>query len=72
MQDAAPTITHILTIVGIFIGFLQAVMIMLLLGLKGDIKDLWERIYNHYHEIQCNSAECTAIRTGNVVIPHGR
>ncbi len=72
MQDAVAPVTYILTIVGILIGFLQAIMIMLLLGLKGDMKDLWDRVYNHYHEIECNRVECTAIRTGNVVIPHGR
>lgn len=60
---------HILTAVGIIIGFMQAVMIMLLLGLKGDIKDLWDRIYNHYHLIGCDNKACTALHTGSVVIP---
>jgi len=68
--ETSITATHVLTIVGILVSFLQAVMIMILLGLKEDMKDIWDRIYNHYHEIECNSADCTAVRTGNVIIPH--
>lgn len=70
-ENATTPFAYILTLVGIVIGFMQAVMIMLLLGLKSDIKDLWDRVYNHYHEIECPSADCTAVKTGNVVVPHG-
>lgn len=70
-ENATTPFSYIITLVGIVIGFMQAVMIMLLLGLKGDIKDLWDRVYNHYHEIECNNADCTAVKTGNVVVPHG-
>ena len=70
-EHATTSFSYILTLVGIVIGFMQAVMIMLLLGLKGDIKDLWDRVYNHYHEIECPNSDCTAVKTGNVVVPHG-
>ena len=67
-------------IVGGCIGVLQAIIIFILDGLKkditelkeNDIKDLWKRVYGHYHEIECKNQDCTPIRTGNVIVPHER
>jgi len=61
---------HVLVVVGVVIGFMQAIIIMLLVGLKGELNDVWDRIYNHYHEIECDNRDCTALHTGSVVIPH--
>lgn len=38
---------------------------------KEDHKDIWSRVYGHYHEIECESAECGKVHTGNVIIPSG-
>lgn len=37
---------------------------------EANIKEMWNRIYSHYHEIGCDNKDCTALKTGNVVIPH--
>lgn len=60
---------HVLVVIGIVIGFMQAIIIMLLIGLKSELKDVWERVYNHYHVIECDNRDCTALHTGNVVVP---
>lgn len=63
----------LIVLVGIGAGFLQAIIIFVLMGIKKDINDIWDRIYTHYHEVECGSKECTMLKTGNVVIParHG-
>lgn len=38
---------------------------------KEDSDALWERVHNHYHEIECGNKQCTALHTGNVIIPRG-
>lgn len=32
-------------------------------------KDMWHRIYSHYHEISCRNDECREMKTGNVIVP---
>lgn len=61
----------VINIIGISVGFLQGVIIFLLTGMKTDISDVWKRMNNHYHEIECNNPECRTLKTGNVVIPRG-
>lgn len=63
---------HILIIIGIVAGFLQAIIIFILSGLRKDIAEIWGRIYNHSHEVHCASNECKTLQTGNVVIPGSR
>ena len=60
---------HVIAVVGIVISFMQAIIIMLLVGLKGELNDVWDRVYNHYHIIECDNRDCTALHTGNVVVP---
>jgi len=36
-----------------------------------EVEDVWDRVNNHYHEIQCGNKDCTALHTGNVIIPRG-
>jgi hypothetical protein len=57
------------TVVGILIGFLQAMVLLVLNGIRNDIKDIWKRIYHHYHEVKCPNSDCNAVRTGNVIVP---
>lgn len=58
-----------MALVGLGVGILQALIIAILMGIKTNIEDLWDRIYDHYHEVECDSKECTALKTGNVVVP---
>lgn len=58
-----------IALVGIGVGVLQALIITLLMGIKTDIGDIWTRLYDHYHEVECDNNECTALKTGNVVVP---
>lgn len=57
-------------IIGIVIAILQTIIILFLMGIKGDIKELWKRLYGHYHEIDCENPECKKLKTGNVIVPH--
>jgi len=59
------------TVAGLCIGFLQAIIIFILVGIKKDQADIWKRINSHYHEVACGAAECKGLKTGNVIIPHG-
>ena len=72
--------SSVIGLVGIGVGFLQGIVIYVLSGIKRDISssreeskadvtDLWSRIYGHYHEIHCDNRDCTALKTGNVIIP---
>ena len=38
---------------------------------KEDNDEVWDRVNNHYHEIHCDNRGCTALHTGNVIIPRG-
>lgn len=62
-----------IVLVGIGAGFLQAIIIFVLMSIKKDIADIWSRIYDHYHEVECDSENCKTLKTGNVIIParHG-
>jgi|WetSurMetagenome_2_1015567.scaffolds.fasta_scaffold316425_1 hypothetical protein len=60
-----------IAIIGIFVTILNLLILMIVSGIKADIKDLWARVYNHRHEVNCNSDECHALRTGNVIVPGG-
>jgi len=51
------------------VGFLQAIIVLVLMGIRSDIKDIWDRLYNHYHEVECGGTDCGRLHTGNVVIP---
>jgi len=64
--------TTVITIIGIVIGFLQGVMLYVLSGIKEEIADIWKRMNSHYHEVTCTGPECKTLKTGNVIIPHGR
>ena len=63
---------HVMAVIGITAGFLQAIIIFILASIKKDQAIMWKRMDNHYHEIECQNHECTALRTGNVVIPGAR
>ncbi len=63
------TLTIVVAVSGVFIGILQGLILMILNGIRGDIKDLWSRIYDHYHEITCSNDQCHMLKTGNVVVP---
>lgn len=64
--------TTVITIIGIVIGFMQGIIIFLLSGIKKEIADLWERLNNHSHEVNCSGPDCRTLHTGNVIIPRGR
>ena len=58
-----------IAVVGIIVGFMQAVIIFILAGLKKDMANIWKRMNNHYHEVSCGNDGCKSLRTGNVIIP---
>lgn len=45
-------------IVAALFGFLQAVIILYLSSIKSDLKDIWEKINNHGHKLECDKNEC--------------
>lgn len=61
----------IIAFTGIGVGFLQGVVIFILSGMKRDIANTWNRVNNHYHEVECANDECRRLTTGNVIIPRG-
>ena len=63
--------TTIIAIVGIGVGFLQAIVIFMLRGIKTEIADIWSRVNAHYHEVSCDNDDCRMLKTGNVIIPRG-
>ena len=65
-----------------FFGTMLTFSVIVLAGVKGmlmavekrtkeETTELWTRVHNHYHEIGCGNKECTALHTGNVIIPRG-
>jgi len=54
---------------GAAVGFLQAMILLVLMGIKSDLKDVWNRLHNHYHEVEYGGEDCGKLHTGNVVIP---
>jgi flagellar biosynthesis protein FlhB len=71
------TLETVVAIVGVIVGCLQTWIVFVLQGIKQDLKDLkdhdikdiWKRMYSHYHEIECNNPDCRPLRTGDVIIP---
>ena len=61
----------IVSVIGIFIGVLQAIVIFLLTDIKAEITDIWKRMNSHYHEVSCENSDCRSLKTGNVIIPRG-
>ena len=59
-------------IVAGIVGLLQGVILFVLAGIKSDIRNLWDRADRHYHEVECPSERCRAIKTGNVIVPGAR
>jgi hypothetical protein len=59
-----------LALVGIAFTLIQGLCFFILVGIKADITEIWKRIYNHYHEIECTNNDCKKVKTGNVIIPH--
>ena len=59
----------VITVIGLMVGFLQAIIIYNLSGIKKDITDTWKRVNNHYHEVSCANDACKRLTTGNVIIP---
>jgi hypothetical protein len=57
-------------ILEIVVVIFQVIITLFLIGIKMDIKDLWKRIYSHYHEIDCENPDCKKLKTGNVIVPH--
>ncbi|MDD5353500.1 MAG: hypothetical protein PHS93_10090 [Candidatus Omnitrophica bacterium] len=57
-------------IIGGVLTLVNALILLTLNGIKNEIKDLWKRVYSHYHEIDCTNPDCKKIKTGNVVVPH--
>ncbi len=37
--------------------------------IKREQEDVWYRMYNHYHEIDCKNDDCKGLKTGDVVVP---
>ena len=70
-SSSSNTLSIVLTVVGIFTAILQTLIVLVLNGIKNDIKDIWKRVYGHYHEIQCNNDACHNLKTGNVIVPGG-
>ena len=64
--------TTVIAVIGLVLGFLQAIMIYILTGIKAEIADVWRRMNNHYHEVSCDNDDCKRLVTGNVIIPGGR
>lgn len=60
-----------LSIVGITVAFLQVIMIYQLSQLKAELREIWSRLNNHYHVVECENDACKRLRTGNVIIPRG-
>ncbi|MFA5340422.1 MAG: hypothetical protein WC332_01470 [Clostridia bacterium] len=60
----------VIIIIGGILTLVNALILLTLNGIKNDIKDLWKRVYNHYHEIDCENPDCKKLKTGNVVVPH--
>ncbi|MCE5282878.1 MAG: hypothetical protein LLG93_12320 [Deltaproteobacteria bacterium] len=61
----------VMAVTGIVVGFMQAVIIFMLAGIKKDQADIWERINNHRHEVTCTGQDCRQLKTGDVIIPGG-
>jgi len=59
----------LITIIGIIVGFLQAIVIYILSGMKKDQEEIWKRMNSHYHEVSCDNNDCRTLKTGNVIIP---
>ena len=66
-----------IAIIGIALTIIQGLSFFILTGIKSDQaemkadqKDIWKRMYNHYHEIDCENPDCKKLKTGNVIVPH--
>lgn len=65
MMDGIITI-----IIGGILALVNALILLTLNGMRTEMKDIWKRVYNHYHEIDCENPDCKKLKTGNVIVPH--
>ncbi len=59
------------TILEVMVAVFQVIIILFLAGIKGDIRDIWKRLYGHYHLVDCDNPDCKKLKTGDVIVPHG-
>ena len=66
-------------ILGAAITVINGLVLVILSDIKSRQKeilkaqdDIWNRLYGHYHEIDCGNKECQKLHTGNVVVPQQR
>jgi hypothetical protein len=55
-------------LIGSLIAILQALILFILKGLKDEQKEMWNRLYRHYHKVHCDHAQCKDLETGDVII----
>lgn len=62
----------LLAIVGALLAMLNGVGLFIMVGMRQDLKDIWDRMYGHEHLIECSNKTCTATKTSAVMVPHQR
>jgi hypothetical protein len=55
----------------IVLGGVKAMFVGIENRMQKQIDEVWDRVNAHYHEIHCDNKACTALHTGNVILPRG-
>lgn len=58
-----------IAIIGALLVILNGLGLFIMAGMRQDMKDIWRRMYNHEHTIECDNVSC-ASKTNGVLIPH--
>lgn len=56
------------SIIGALLVIINGLGLFIMMGMRQDNRDLWDRIYNHEHTIDCGNKECDAKETKGVVV----
>ena len=67
-SDTTPAL--MVAVIGALLVILNGMGLYIMAGMRADMKDIWDRMYNHEHTIDCDNADC-AKKTNGVLVLHG-
>ncbi len=68
-MGADATIQIAATIIGSLLLLVNGFALFVLSGMRQDMKEIWDRMYDHEHMIECKNASCEITKTSGVIVP---
>jgi hypothetical protein len=67
VDSTIPTIAA--SVIAFLLTVLNGLALFILVGIRADLKDVWDRMYHHEHMVGCENDKCNIKKTSGVLIP---